>query len=96
METMKSHVNQVFDSVFPDGRVVSTKVIGRLDNLYSMALKLKQHKKFYKYYKKLNQIAKKAGEKGKKMFLKRRGCCKGLAMFDAEDYFKKKIRKKCL
>lgn len=41
METMKSQIDSVFHKVFPDGRVVATKVIGRLDNLYDMSLKLK-------------------------------------------------------
>lgn len=38
----------------------------------------------------------KEGDNQRKMFYKRRGCCKGIAKFDAEEYFKKKIRKRCL
>jgi hypothetical protein len=39
----------------------------------------------------------KNGDKQRKYFYKKRkGCCKGIAKFDAEDYFKQKIMKKCL
>lgn len=66
METMKSRLDLIFHRVFSDGKVVSTKVIGKLDNLYNLALNLKQHKKFYRYYKRANWKLKKDGDKSRK------------------------------
>lgn len=76
--------------------MVDCKVIGKLDNLYNLSLRLKEHKKYYRYYKKANEKAKKEGDNNRKMFYKSKGLCKGVAKYDAEEYFKRKIRKRWL
>lgn len=62
-----------------------------------MTLKLKETKKYYRYYAKHNLKTLNKGDKQRKYFYKKRkGCCKGIAKFDAEEYFQQKIKKKCL
>jgi len=75
--------------------VVSSKAIGRLDYLYSLALKLKENKKYYRYYKKANEIARGNGDSSRKMISVRRGWCKEVT-YDAEEHYKKEIKKSCL
>lgn len=97
LETMNEHLDLVFKKIFPGTRVVSAKVVGHYDELFKMALKLKEHKKYHKYYAKHNLKALNRGDKSRKFFYKKlKGCCKGIAKYDAEDYFMKKIEKHCL
>ena len=52
-------------------------------------MKLKKNKKYYRYYKKHNLKSLSKGDKNRKMlFKKRKGCLKGIAKFDAEEYYK--------
>ena len=54
-----------------------------------MALKLKQNKKYYRYYKKHNLKTLSKGDKSRKiLYKKRKGCCKGIAKLDAEEHYK--------
>lgn len=57
-----------------------------------MAIKLKNYKKYYRYYVKKNQQRREAGKNKRKMYNKGKGgCCKGKEKVDAEDHFRKKI-----
>ena len=93
MPSMSKKIRLVFERIFPDSKVISAKAIGKLDELYNMAMKLRNLKKEYRYYKMLN---KKLEEKGlpRKTLKKRRGCFKGSVKYDAEEYYKTKIKKK--
>jgi len=55
METARNHIDTVFHKLFPDGRVISTRIIGKSDKLYTLALRLKEHKKYYRFYRRANR-----------------------------------------
>ena len=46
---MSERIKSVFERIFPEAKVVSARATPRLDSLYSMALKLKEFKKTYRY-----------------------------------------------
>ena len=97
LETMNEHLELVFTKIFQGTRVISSKVVGQFDSLFQISLKLKKNKKYFRYYKKHNLKSLSKGDKSRKMLLKKRkGCCQGIAKFDAEEYFKQKIMKRCL
>ena len=83
----------VFERIFPDGKVISARVVGKLDLLYEMALKLRELKKNYAYYKRENKAL---AEKGKPRatIKKRKRCFSAGIKYDAVDYFRDKIKKK--
>lgn len=55
--SMSKKIKSVFEKVFPDSKVISAKAIGKLDELYVLALRLKDLKKEYRYYKSQNKKA---------------------------------------
>jgi hypothetical protein len=45
----------VFEKVFQESKIVNIKVTPKMDDLYSMAVKLRKYRKMYRYYKHKNQ-----------------------------------------
>lgn len=86
-------LKNVFNKVFPDSRVVSAKALLKLDELYKKACHLREYKKNYRYYRKMNEDLLKEG-KDKKEIKVRKGCFRGAQKYDAEDYYKDKILQK--
>ncbi len=93
LSSMSAKLKFVFEKIFPDQRVISAKAVPRFDELYIMANKLKTMKKDYRYYKRQNKKLEEVG-KSRKVIKKRRSCCGGSDVFDAEEHTKDKIRRK--
>lgn len=85
---MTLRLRNVFEKIFPESKVVNTKVISKLDDLYSMAVKLRKYRKLYRYYKHMN---KDKPIEERKLLKKRTGWCKKVDIHDAEDYYKNHI-----
>lgn len=63
----------------------------RLDSLYTRALKLKEFKKLYRYYKHLN---KNVPRDQRKTIYNRKFFCSRAHIYDAEDFYYSKIQAK--
>lgn len=92
LRSMNAKLKMVFERIFPE-KVITAKAIAKLDDLYSMALRLRDLKKEFRYYKMLNKNANEKGEP-RKTIKKRKGCFRGAQKHDAEEYYKAKIKKK--
>jgi hypothetical protein len=80
-------IDEIFNELFPGGKVITTKVLGKMEMLYAMAKELRELKKKHRYYWNLNK--KGANEPGfeRKTLKKRKNCFMGTLKYDAEDYF---------
>lgn len=47
---MNDRVKLVFEKIFPDSKVINSKVIPKYDEVYSMAIKLRKYRKYHRYY----------------------------------------------
>lgn len=94
---MTEIIEDIFNHFFPGNKVISTKVLGRMEKVYALAKELREVKKLHRYYKSLNEEeAKKYGEHyTRKTIKKRKSCFMGTLKYDAEDYYLEKIETLC-
>jgi hypothetical protein len=69
-----------------------------LDKLYSLAKELRDNKRLFRYYKRINKEQEsearfKGDDFDRNTIKKRRCCCLGSIKYDAEDYYREKVIK---
>ena len=93
-------VESIFKQLFPGDKVISTKMVARMDKLYLKAKQLRELKKQYRYYRNLNRENEEMAANGeckleRKTFKKRKNCLMGTLKYDTEDYYKFSIEELC-
>jgi hypothetical protein len=91
---MSQKLKMVFEKLFPECKVVNAKVIPRLDELFTKAVKLRKYRKLHRFYKHKNNESKPDGSKPERRLIKKwRGlcCCKKVEVYDAEKHYREKI-----
>ncbi len=82
LKTAKEKITKIFYDMFSKEKVVSVRVIPKLDDLYTRAEKLKEYRNKLAYYQDEKQ------KTGVRPRIKRGGCCGcGKIWVDALDYF---------
>ena len=99
-ERMQIMVKQIFEKLLPGPKVIACKVLPQLDNLIVLAKQLRDYKRRYRHFKRLNKSMVIENDDGSESPIeratlkKRQGCCfGGTIKYDAEEHFKQKVIK---
>lgn len=61
-ERMSEILMQTFEKLLPGQKILSCKVLPKVDKLYNMAKELRDYKRQYRYYRRMNKIARNEAE----------------------------------
>ena len=102
VEKMQENLNTVFNKLFPGSKIIKSRVIAQFDTLYKIAVKLREAKKLYRYYRRVNKdnestaILKGELKVKREEIKKRKGMLFSKSIkYDAEDYYREKIAALC-
>jgi hypothetical protein len=88
LKEAKAALKSVFEKIFSEEKVVSVRVIPKLDDLLGKAEKLKIYREKLAYYRDQNT------KREVRMMIKQGGmCCCGRVVVDAERYYEVEIEK---
>lgn len=97
-EKMQTMVKQIFEKLLPGPKVIACKVLPQLDKLIDLAKQLRDYKRRYRHFKRLNKSMVFENEDGsvtpveRASIKNRKGCCfGGTIKHDAEEHFKQKV-----
>ncbi len=96
VDKMSQQLNYIFSQLLPGDKVIQCRAVGRFDSTLEKAKLLREYKRKYRYYKRINAIGEEEAKKLQIPYLRivkkeRLWWCSKPIEHDAQDHYKAKI-----